>query len=201
MKLKIIGARLAFPTLFTPEQFDGKGEYNYSCSLLVGPDKNVKVLRGEPVEGGGVRYVEKIGLADAIEEVGKAKWGAKWASVKRNADAKDLNCLHDGDLKDKYAGFAGQFYVSCRSGEGARPSTVDARGNAVTQRDGILYAGCYVIGLVEIWAQDNGFGQRINAQIRGVQFFKTGDAFSGGAPANSDEFDDVSEGADADDLG
>lgn len=201
MKLKIVGARLAFPVLFTPEQFQGEGEYNFSCSLLVGPEKNVKVFKGEPVEGGGVRYVEKIGLADAIDVVGKEKWGAKWPAIKKIADAKDLNCLHDGDLKEKFAGFAGQYYLSCRAAEGARPTTVDARGSAVTQRDGVLYAGCYVIGLVDIWAQDNGFGQRVNAQIRGVQFYRTGDAFSGGAPASQNEFDDVSEGADADDIG
>lgn len=201
MKLKIVGARLAFPTLFEPEQFQGTGEFAYSCSLLVGADKNPKVFKGEAVEGGGTRYVEKIGLADAIDAVGKEKWGAKWPAIKRNAEAKDLNCLHDGDLKEKYAGFAGQFYLSCRASEGARPAVVDARGQPVTQRDGVIYAGCYVVALVEIWAQDNGFGQRVNAQIRGVQFLKNGDAFSGGAPANTDEFEDVSDGADADDIG
>jgi hypothetical protein len=31
----------------------------------------------------------------------------------------------------------------------------------------------------------------------GVQFFKDGDAFSGGGVASPDDFDDISEGADA----
>lgn len=201
MKIKIVGARLAFPVLFNPEQFQGEGEEMYSCSLLVGPDRNVKVFVGEPRDGGGVNYTKKIGLADALEEVGKAKWKDKWPQVKKASEAKDMNFLHDGDAKANYAGFAGNYFVSCRSPAGARPKVVDERGNPLTQRDGRIYAGCYVVALIELWAQDNGFGKRINAQIRGVQFYRDGDAFSGAAPASDDEFDDVSEGADADDIG
>jgi hypothetical protein len=95
----------------------------------------------------------------------------------------------------------GQYYLSCRSNESARPKVVDTNGSPLTQRDGRIYAGCYVVALVELWAQDNNFGKRINAQIRGVQFLRDGDAFSGAAPAGGDEFDDVSDGADADDIG
>lgn len=199
MKIKF-EARLAFPVLFEPEQFQGTGDYNYSCSLLV-PSPDITVLVGEPREGGGLTYKKKTKLSDAIEQVGQAKWKDKWPSVKKIAEKKDLNCLHDGDLKTAYAGFPGNYFVSCRSQEGARPKVVDQRGNPVTQRDGIIYAGCYVIALVELWAQDNDFGNRVNAQIRGVQFLKDGDAFGAGAPASDDEFDDVSDGADADDIG
>lgn len=200
MKIKV-EARLAFPVLFEPEQFQGTGDYSYSCALLVGESPSVKVLQGVEAENGKLIYSKKIALDDAVEQVGKEKWGAKWPAVKKTMEKKDLSCLHDGDLKEKFAGFAGQWYLSCRSSEGARPKVVDQRGNPVTQRDGVVYAGCYVIALVEIWAQDNGYGQRVNAQIRGVQFLRNGDAFGGGAPAADDEFDDVSEGADADDLG
>jgi len=201
MKIKIVGARLAFPVLFNPEQFQGEGEEMYSCALLVGPKRNVEVFVGEPRDGGGITYSKKIGLADALEQVGKAKWNEKWPGIKKVAESKDLNCLHDGDTKEAYAGFAGQFFVSCRSQAAARPKVVDVNGSPLTQRDGRIYAGCYVVALVELWAQDNNFGKRINAQIRGVQFLRDGDAFSGSAPAADDEFDDVSAGADADDIG
>jgi hypothetical protein len=40
----------------------------------------------------------------------------------------------------------------------------------------------------------------VNASLRGVQFLRDGDAFAGGGAASDDEFDDVSEGATADDL-
>lgn len=47
---------------------------------------------------------------------------------------------------------------------------------------------------------DNNFGKRINASLGGVQFYRDGDAFAGGGVASEDDFDDVSEGADAESL-
>ncbi len=57
--------------------------------------------------------------------------------------------------------------------------------------DGKPYSGCYVNGIVDIWAQDNGFGRRLNATLKGVQFVKDGDAFSGGTAVSADAFDDL----------
>ena len=60
--------------------------------------------------------------------------------------------------------------------------------------DGRPYAGCIVNGQVDVWAQDNPeFGRRINAELTGVQFVRDGEAFSGGAPAKPDDFDDVAD--------
>ena len=39
-----------------------------------------------------------------------------------------------------------------------------------------------------------------NATLGGVQFLRDGDAFAGGGVAAPDDFDDISEGADASDL-
>ena len=70
----------------------------------------------------------------------------------------------------------------------------------LTEADGVIYAGCYVNASIEFWAQDNNFGKRINAQLRGVQFNGDGDAFSAGRPADADEFEEVSSGTDAGDF-
>ena len=53
---------------------------------------------------------------------------------------------------------------------------------------------------LELWAQDNNYGKRVNATLMGVQFFRDGDAFAGGGVASEEDFDDVSSGATADDL-
>ncbi len=53
---------------------------------------------------------------------------------------------------------------------------------------------------LELWVQDNAYGQRINAQLRGIQFYRDGDSFSAGRPAEADEFEDVAVGADAEDF-
>ena len=58
--------------------------------------------------------------------------------------------------------------------------------------DGVMYAGCYVNAVLDIWAMDNKFGKRICATLSGAQFFKDGDAFTGGAPATEADFDDYS---------
>lgn len=185
MKIAINNARLAFPQLFTPEQFNGTGEAKYGCSLLLPP--------GHPA----IAQIEA-----AIDKVGSEKWGKTWPSVKKSSTAKDLNCLHDGDLKAKYAGFEGNMYVSCGAPEDKRPTVVDRNRSPLTAKDGKIYGGCYVNAIIVLWAQDNQFGQRVNAQITGVQFFADGDSFGGGASAAAaDDFADVTDGAGADDIG
>ncbi len=81
-----------------------------------------------------------------------------------------------------------------------RPTVIDRDRTALIQADGRPYAGCYVNAVVDIWAQDNNFGKRINASLSGVQFLRDGDAFAGGGVAAPDDFDDISEGADAEGL-
>ena len=61
----------------------------------------------------------------------------------------------------------------------------------LTETDGRPYSGCYVVAIVELWAQDNSWGKRVNATLKGVQFFADGEAFSGGTPASAGDFDDL----------
>ena len=183
MELMIQNARLAFPNLFKPTTVNGEGEPAYSASLIIPPEHPAIKL-----------------IQDAQEKVGKEKWGDKWAAVKKELTGKDKMALHDGDTKSQYDGFEGNSFVSTRSKQSARPTVLDRNKSPLTEADGRPYAGCYVHASIELWAQDNAYGKRINAQIRGVQFFKDGDSFGGGAPASSDEFEEVTEGADADDL-
>jgi hypothetical protein len=96
--------------------------------------------------------------------------------------------LHDGDLKD-YDGYANQFYI--RASNQVRPTIVDRNRATITEKDGKIYSGCYVNAIVSLWAQDNKFGKRINANLRGVQFAADGEAFAGGNAARADEFEQL----------
>lgn len=183
MKLMLKNVRLAFPNLFKPQTVNGEGEPAYSCTLILTPD-----------------HPQLVEIQKAQEAVGQDKWGAKWAAVKKELHAKDKMALHDGDTKSQYGGFEGNFFVSTRAKQSARPTVIDRNKSPLTEADGRPYAGCYVNASVELWAQDNAYGKRINAQIRGVQFVRDGDSFGGGSAASSDEFDEVNEGADAEDL-
>ena len=81
--------------------------------------------------------------------------------------------------------------VSTRSYQ--RPSVFGSDKSPLTEADGKIYSGCFVNVSFDIWAQTYNGVPRINAQLRGVQFAKDGDAFSGGQAASADEFDDVSD--------
>ena len=136
-------------------------------------------------------------LAKAFKEIAKEKWGAKADAVYKALEAADKLCLHDGDAKADYEGFEDNKYVSARSK--TRPTVFDGQRQELTQADGKPYSGCYVNASLELWAQDNSFGKRINAQLRGVQFLRDGDAFAGGGqPADADEFDEISAPAEDD---
>lgn len=179
---RLTNARLAFPQIFEPKAFQGEGAEVYSASLLIDP----KTPEGK----------KQVALIDSILlTVAKDKWGAKAEAVLKSLKAADKTFLHDGDLKSDYDGFPGNLFVSCRSK--TRPLVLDRDKAPLTQKDGRPYGGCYVNASIEVWPQDGVYGRRINASLRGIQFVKDGDAFSGGAPASDDEFDSVDDGEEA----
>jgi hypothetical protein len=106
---------------------------------------------------------------------------------------KDRLAVHDGDDKKKFEGFEGNFYIA--AGSDTRPTAVDRDRSPLTKDDGKIYSGCVVNAKVEMWVQDNQWGQRVNTTLLGVQFVKDGDAFgSGSAPASPDDFPDLDAG-------
>lgn len=183
-RLMLKNVRLAFPSLFEPSAIvgnDGKpGKPRYGATLLIPQDHpQVAEIRAKMIA------------------VAKEKWVAKAADVFKGLEKADKLALHDGDTKSNYDGFAGNLFLAANSQESARPTVIDQNKAPLQPKDGKPYAGCFVNVSVDFWAQDNNFGKRINAQLRGVQFLRDGDAFAAGRPADSDEFEEVTEGADA----
>lgn len=172
-RLDIPLARLAFPNLWKATTVNGEGQPAFSASLLIEPDSpTIKKLEA------------------AIDACAKEKWGAKAPAILAAMRKTDKTCLHDGDSKSQYQGFEGMKFVSARTK--TKPRVVDRSGAEVSEADGIVYSGCYVLAKIELWAQDNKYGKRVNATLRGIQFVKKGDAFAGGsAPADEGEFDDL----------
>ena len=172
MKINLSNVRLAFPVLFEAKTVNGEGEPAFSASFLMPPDHP------------GIKTIN-----EAVEQIGKEKWGAKWPSIKKELSAKDKLPIHDGDLKERYAGFPGNMFVNARNK--VRPGIFDRDKSPLQPSDGRPYAGCFVNASIELYAQDNNYGKRVNASLRGVQFLKDGEAFSGGGAASADEFDDL----------
>lgn len=181
MRLMLKNVRLAFPSLWKATAPASGGEPAFSASFILPKDHP---------------QVKEINAA--LRAVATDKWNEKGAAVLKALQAADKTCLHSGDSKPDYDGFEGNLYVSARSK--VRPSTFDGLRNEVAEADGVIYAGCYVNASLELWAMDNSYGKRINAQLRGVQFLRKGDAFTAGGAADSDEFDELGVEDTADDL-
>lgn len=171
MKITIKNARLSFPDLFEPRPFKPGDAPKYKATLLV--------PKGSPQD----KEIWK-----AIEAVAKEKWPKTadkvLASIRGNANKF---CYQDGDTKS-YDGYADMMAFS--AGNKARPTVLDRDKSPLSKDDGKPYAGCFVNAVVEIFAYDNS-GNGISASLGGVQFVKDGDAFSGGRPASSDDFEDL----------
>jgi hypothetical protein len=175
--------RLAFPELYKAKAFKD-GAPKFSASLLV--DKNDKT---------------QIAAINAeIAKVAEAKWADKAGAILKGLNANGKTFFRDGDLKSEYDGFSGTMSISASSDK--RPLLLDANKAVLSAEDGKFYGGCYVNAKIGIWAQDNDYGKRINAELLGVQFFRDGDSFGGGGTASVDDFEDLADtGALADDFG
>lgn len=177
-RVMLTNVRLAFPVLNEPEAFEAGGKPRYSATALFEPNSEN----------------HKLCIA-AVRAAAAEKWG----EAKADAAVKGLTAglkvaLQNGDLKSDYAGFEGMMFVGANAQANTPPTLLDGQRKQLPRDTSMIYAGCYVNMSVEFWAQDNQYGKRINASVRGVQFVKDGDAFGAGAPASTDEFG-VVEGA------
>lgn len=171
-RVMLTNVRLAFPTLNEPEAFDGNGKPRYSATALFEP---------------GTENHKKCQAA--MRAAAAEKWGEAKADAAVKALTNNLKvALQNGDAKAEWDGFEGNMFVGANSQASAPPTLLDGQRKALPRDTSVIYAGCYVNMSVEFWAQDNQYGKRINASLRGVQFVKDGDSFGAGAPASTDEF-------------
>lgn len=185
MKLKISNCRLAFPQLFEAKSVNNEGDPRFGAVFIVEPGSdNAKAL------------------SVAVKTTAFEKWGVKADAILKELNAKD-RVAYKAAAKtnasgDVYDGFEGKHHVNTSRPENkGRPLVIGADKSPLVPADGKPYAGCYVDASIELWPQDNKYGKRINATLLGVQFRRDGDAFSGGSVANTDDFDDLSEGSEA----
>lgn len=181
-KIVIKRARLAFAdAIFEAKSVNG-GQPQFGCTLILPPaSDDVAAVRAEE------------------ERIAKEHWADKAPQMLEMIRAANGQALKPGALKAKFDGFQGNYFISTNAK--TRPTLVDRNGTQLTAQDGRLYSGCYVLAHISLWTQDNQFGQKINANLLGLQFLEDGDAFSGGAaPSSVDEFANLDAG-DGGDLG
>lgn len=163
-KVKLTNVRVSFPSLFRKAQFNGE-ETKYEATFLLNKEEHAATIA----------EIEKH-----IQN--KIKNDLKGAKI-----GPDKICLKDGDEID-YDGYAG--HMSIKASNNKRPKVIDRDKSPLTEDDDKLYAGCYVNAVIELWAQNNSWGKRINANLLGVQFAKDGEPFAAGETASDDDFPD-----------
>lgn len=161
-KIKMQTVRLSFPSLFNTSKFGGDDTGKYEATFIL----------------------DKKQHAGAIAEIK----GAIDLMMKNDLKAKlpsDKLCLKDGDEMGR-GEYEGTYTLKASTKK--RPLVINRDKSPIVESDNIIYAGCYVNAIVSLWAQNNQFGKRINAQLDGIQFARDGDPFGdGGVDAN--EFD------------
>jgi hypothetical protein len=170
-KIKLNNVRLSFPSLFQKATFEGK-ETKFEATLLLDKKQHAETIAE-------IQEAIKVAIK---EKLGGAKVGA------------DKLCMKDGDDSD-YEGYAGT--MSLKAANAKRPLVIDRDKTPLAESDNRPYSGCYVNAIIELWAQNNAYGKRINANLLAVQFYKDGQPF-GDAGANAsvndfDAFDDESD--------
>lgn len=164
MKVKMHNVRLSFPSLFNTEKFGGEDTGKFAATFLL----------------------DKTDHADLIKEIQSAMQSVADEKLKGKLPPADKLCLKDGDETDREE-MAGKMTIKA-SGK-KRPLVIDRDKTPLNEEDGKPYAGCYVNAIIDVWAQNNEYGKRVNAQLNGVQFFGDGEPF--GAPGiDAEEFDD-----------
>lgn len=170
--IKLTNVRLSFPVIWRPKSFEEGKPAQYQATFLLDPSdkehaKQIKLIKA----------TAKKTLIAAFGEVP--------AGFKRCFGLADKH-----PKKKNYDGYQGMFYLS--TGNTTQPTLVDRKRQDVYEKDGVLYAGCYVNTNPTFWTFDHPKGgQGIAANLRIIQFFRDGEPF-GNAPAKADEeLDDV----------
>ena len=159
--------RLSFPVIFKPRAFSAGQEPAFQASFLL--------------DTANAKHATKISeLKSQAKKLALEAFG--------NKIPPDLKvCIGNGDNKE-YDGYKGMIYVSARNQ--TRPTVVNRARNPVAEGDTEApYAGCYVNATITLWAQNNQYGKRINANLRAIQFVEDGEAFGRGPVAADDEFE------------
>lgn len=199
--VRLKNVRLGFAQqLFTPSAFEEGQTKKFGCDSILVPGSSVEKKTGVDEAGRAVwapTTMEAV-LLEVANEATKGK-GKAWMEGLENSK----KCYRNGDLRtnsggDVYEGYENCWYVTAKNK--ARPTIIDGQRRPLTEADGKPYSGCYATVTLDVYAMTETKKKGLHGAIKGVQFVRDGDAFGGGGVASPDDFEEVTEGANADDL-
>lgn len=185
--IKLPNARLSFARLFKAKAFREGQDARFEGTFLLDPSNKTHAAKIKEILA-QAEGVIKEKFNGKIPK--KLKFGFGYAN---GDDFKIGNVSFHSEPKD-YDGYEDMFYVS--TSNKTRPTVVDRHRTPLTEEDGKPYSGCYVNGSITLWSQDNEYGQRVNGNLRAVQFVKDGEAFGVKPVDAEEEFDEIEDDID-----
>lgn len=179
-RVKLNNVRIAWPQVFKQGEYEGEAS-GFSVKCVIEP--------GSPHQ--------KL-LEDTMLAMAKSKWSDKGETMFKRLRAEARTCIkyHNPEAPSEDPAFQSAHQFSCRSN--VRPVVVGRDKAALQEEDGVIYSGCHANVIADIWAQDSGYGKRLNAKLKLVQFVKDGEPFSADRPVDMSEVDDLTDGIDDD---
>jgi hypothetical protein len=149
------GVRVSFPALFIKPIINGQ-EGKCGAALMLSPDKHAETIAEIEAE-----------IAALIQ-----------TNLKGQRLPADKLCLRDGFERGRPE-YEGYQILSANSKN--RPVVLSSDGSTpVYDEDkSQIYSGCLVKAKIRLWAQDNKFGKRINAELVAIQFAGDGEPLDG----------------------
>lgn len=181
MEVRLNRVRVSFPHLFEPHVVeDGKPRFSLMAVIEPGSENEQKILA-------------------AIEVEADAKFGKKAKANLEQWKHNNMKYCYQPSKRDETAGM---MVLSANSPASTPPTVFGRRASDGPVKEAHLnpiYAGCYANILVDIYAQAGAKTSfhGIRCGLRGVQFVADGEAFAGGRPATPGDFEDLNDGADA----
>lgn len=177
---KLINVRLSFPSLFVATDYKDDKKYKFRGHFMLDP-KNAH----------HAAQIKKLRIA--CVKLIKAEWGPK-----AKLPASDI-CIVEGNAGNA-AGEVREEYRDMwivTASNPKRPLVIDRDKSKLDASSGKPEGGDYVNANIILWVQNNEHGQRINANLIGVQFVHEGEKFGEGIPDADEQFDDLDEGDDS----
>lgn len=209
MKLKLRNVRLSFADgLFKAKAMEAGQTPKYGADfLLVDGFTCHKVIPATlDAHGKILQPATEVAITplDAMIEVANETWKGKGKEMLASLEASKKT-LRDGNKRvnksgEPYADYVGLLYFSAKNKK--QPALFTRDRQAITSDDGTLYSGCYVTAVIDVYGVADPKKKGVHGALMGVQFLKDGEAFAGaGSRADESDFDDLSAGADAADVG
>lgn len=167
--------RLAYVNLLKPRANDS-GQLKYGATLLFPKGADMKLLQAE------------------AEAAGLAKWGDKYAAMKKAGKirspfkAQEENVDDDGELRKGFD--TGDIFISANANEDRKPPIVDANMNPLTDSNEV-YSGMWARASIRAFAYEAGGNRGVAFGLQAVQKLWDDESLGGGRIVVENEFEAV----------